>query len=64
MTLSIGIAAFMVIVVVLLVAKFELKWLHALLCVMAGLSLNNTKVGNFLVDLLHGAVGMLSQIKF
>lgn len=62
MTLSIAIV--MCIIVVLLVAKFELKWFHALICVMAGLSLNGTKVGDFISGMLSGTVDMISQIKF
>lgn len=62
--MNVSIAVFMGIVVVLLVMKFELKWFHALLCVMAGLSLNNTEVGDFLTKMLTGAITGLSQIKF
>jgi hypothetical protein len=62
MTLSIAVV--MGIIVVLLVAKFELKWFHALICVMAGLSLNGTKVGDFISGMLVGTVHALSQIRF
>ena len=62
--MNLSIAVFMGIIVVLLVMKFELKWFHALLCVMAGLSLNNTQVGDFLTGMLTGAISAMSQIKF
>lgn len=62
MTLSI--ALFMVIIVVLLVMKFDLKWFHALICVLAGLTLGGSQVGDFLLGGLKSVLTMLSQAKF
>jgi hypothetical protein len=62
--MQLSVAALMTLLIVLLVWKFELKWLHALVCIMAGLSLSGTKVGDFFVSLLSGIMTMVSNIKF
>jgi len=62
MTLSLTII--MAIVVVLLVAKFELKGFHALLCVLCGLTLGGTEVGEFLLGGLETLATSIAQLKF
>ncbi|AXH49308.1 hypothetical protein HWB76_gp093 [Streptomyces phage Blueeyedbeauty] len=62
MTLSLTII--MTIIVVLLVAKFDLKWFHALLCILCGLTLGGTEVGGFLLEGLETLAASLAQLKF
>jgi len=62
MTLSL--TFIMLALVALFVAKFDLKWFHALVCVLAGLTLGGTEIGNYLLDGLKSFGTMISQIKF
>ncbi|AXG66277.1 hypothetical protein SEA_ANNADREAMY_192 [Streptomyces phage Annadreamy] len=62
MTLSLTII--MSIIVVLLIGKFDLKWFHALLCVLCGLTLGGTEVGQFLLEGLETVATALAQVKF
>lgn len=62
--MTMSLAFLMAILVALLVAKFDLKWFHALICVLAGLTLGGTQVGDFLLDGLDATVTGISQIRF
>lgn len=62
MTLSLTVI--MGIAVVLLVMKFELKWFHALIAVLFGLTLGGTELGSFLLDGLQSISTAIAQAKF
>lgn len=62
MTLSLTLI--MGIVVVLLVMKFDLKWIHALLAVLFGLTLGGTQAGEFLLGGLESLSQMIATAKF
>lgn len=62
MTLSI--VLLLTIIVGLLVWKFDLKPLHAIIVLMLGLCLNGTSFGNFCNDILDNIASIANQIKF
>jgi hypothetical protein len=62
MTLSV--VVLLLIVVGLLVWKFDLKPFHAIIVLMLGLFLNGTSFGNFCEELITSLAKMASKINF
>lgn len=62
--MTISISIILLIIVGLMIAKWDLSWFKALVCVLAGLTLGGTEVGDWLLKFLDELGTAVSQIKF